>query len=177
MRNTLLLLLTASALLLSACAPSDEEDSGGTTDNTTIYSYSVKGTDGAVSGGTVTPDISPYVNGGVFEVSWDVSAATRPHRIELYVSRDQTLDSADKMFLGRNCDQSFGDCQTQANTFRCAFSTSNVIQCGTSGADAYNMTSYFSSNGGLPNAYYIILRACDGLFDDCRTRSAAVVFE
>lgn len=173
MRNYLAAFVAAS-LALTACTPSEDEE---TTDATTIHHFAITGTNGVTSGGTAMPAINPYQNGGVFELDWDVSSSTRPHRIEWYVSRNDSLDGSDKMFLGRNCDQQFGDCQTQANTFACSFSTSSVIQCSTASTDAYNMTSYFAANGGLPNTYYVILRACDGLFDDCRTRTAAVLFQ
>ena len=170
-------LIGLTALLsLSACTPSEDDVSGGS-GHTEIRSVSVTGTDGQSSSGSSTVTIAPSQNGGIFTLSHDAESSTEPMRAEWYISSDASLSDDDKIILGRNCDQPFGDCQSESAKFTCRFTNDVKTVCadGVAG-DTTQLSSYFAAHQGLPGTYTLIFRACDGLFSDCLTRKITAVF-
>lgn len=172
-RITQATLLTAAAAL-AACSGGGDENSSA--NGSAIRSFSITGTNGVTSGsGEVR--IGPSQNGGVFRLDWNAASSTRPYRADFYVSPDAALSAGDQQVFGRNCDQPAGDCQNQSATFFCTFDGDVKLTCPSGSGQTTQMSTWFASNGGLPGSYNIILRVCDGLFNDCVTRALPVVFE
>lgn len=144
---------------------------------TTIRAFTVSGTNGVSSSSGQTVAIAPSQNGGQFTLDWNASSSTRPYRADLYLSPDATLSDSDHAFFGRNCDQPAGDCQAQAASFVCTFGTDVKLTCPAGSVETTDLSTWFASNGGLPNSYYVILRVCDGLFTDCVTRAVPTTFQ
>lgn len=185
MRKSLAVLFMALAAL-SGC--SDDDDDGGDFDGgdfgdgggggssgSVIRSFSVIGTDGSGSEPVV---IDATQNEGLFQLEWDAASSTEPYRADVYLSADEALSlEADRAFLGRNCDQPFGDCSNEAASFECHFGTDVIITCPAGSDERTNMSTWLADNGGLPGDYFVILQVCDGLFQDCVTRSVPVVLQ
>lgn len=141
---------------------------------TTINSYIITGTSPTTS--AVQP-INAGVNGGDFNVSWNVSS-TDPYHVDLYVSYDATLSKTDDIkFFGQNCGSSSSiyNCDQNAS-FPCTFTGDNKLSCGTvSAANPQKDLGSFLIN--IPQSAYVIMEACNGLFTDCTTSSIAVEFQ
>lgn len=173
MRELRLAPVLAVGLILSACGGGD--DTGSADAATHIKSYSVTGTDG-VSSTSGTPTLDANQNGGIFMLAWSASAKTHPYRADIFISADSTLSSDDALIFGRNCDGGVGDCPGQTGAYSCTFDSNVVVRCAQGGAgDVANLSNYFANAHGLPGSYVLLLRVCDGLFDDCALRSAPVV--
>jgi hypothetical protein len=168
------MLLLSSFLVLTACG------GGGSSSTpvsltTTINSFSIVGTSASNAGDPVP--INANVNGGNFEVSWDVSSSDAYH-VEMYISDDATLDTnTDINILGKNCgsNATFYECSKTAN-FSCKFKTTNLISCGPISVanTEVDLMTYLST---LPKAAYFILDACNGLLTSCKTQAVEVVFQ
>lgn len=168
----------AGSMILSACGggssgtPSGTPGITGTT--TTINNYTVTGTSSAT--GTSQP-INPGVNNGNFNVSWNISSSD-PYHVDLYVSSDSTLSTTtDIKFFGQNCGSasSIYNCG-KSGTFTCTFGGDNKISCGTISAanPAKDLTSFLDT---IPKTAYIVMQACNGLFDSCKTSAIQVEFQ
>ncbi len=134
--------------------------------NTSINMYSVTGTS------TTTSDVKPInsgVNNGAFNVSWNVSS-TDPYHIELYLSNNSTLSSsAGVKFFSQNCGgiSAIYNCNTNGS-FSCRFTSQNKISCGTiTFVNKEKDVSAFLNQ--IPKSAYLIIKACNGLFNSCDT--------
>jgi len=116
--------------------------------------------------------INSGIDNGSFSVNWDVDSSD-PYHIELFVSSDSVLSASDTSFFHQNCGSlpTF-NCGNTGN-FECTFSNENKISCGevTPINQEKDLTSML---GALPADIHIILKACNGLFDDCRATSIEV---
>ncbi len=168
--------IAALVAALYGCTPTGSGSIGATA-STMIRSAQVTGTDGVASAGSSSAHVDPTQNGGVFLLSFDAASSTRPYRAEWYVSADPAYSADDKLILGRNCDQSLGDCPNQSASFSCQFTSSVKTVCAAgTGSDTTDLSSYFGAHAGLPASYYLVFRACDGLFADCQTKAIPAVF-
>lgn len=174
MRRQGLLTALLVTLALAGCGGGDEDS---IPSPSTIKAFTVTGTNGINSASGQAVAIAPSQNGGLFGLDWTASSSTKPYRADFYVSPDATLSSNDQAFFGRNCDQPVGDCQSQVASFDCAFGSDVKLTCPAGSAETMDLSTWFASNGGLPNSYYVILRVCDGLFTDCVTRAVPVTFQ
>lgn len=144
---------------------------------TQIYAYSVTGSDNKTSTGSQSVTINPSQNGGAFTLYWDASSSTQPYVAQWYVSTDNALSDDDVELLSRNCDQASGDCQQQYDTFNCTLDNSMDANCSdASSSSGTNLTNYFSKSG-LPVNDYLLLRVCDGLFQDCVVKAIPTTFQ
>ncbi|MEC4685408.1 MAG: hypothetical protein VST71_06725 [Nitrospirota bacterium] len=165
--NKILVILILCFIFLTACGNGGND--GEESSSIKITSYSVEGTSPASDG--VVP-INSIVNDGVFKVSWSVSSDDIYH-IELYLSNDDELSrDTDVDFFGRNCGSISTACK-QNGSVDCRFTTQNKISCGT--ISIYNpekdITPFLDQ---IPKAAYLIMEACNALFDSCETASVQV---
>ncbi len=170
MKSIRSLSLCAVVLALSACAGGGEE--AGMTAETIIYTASVTDPTGVTSQGTEVLTIAATTNGGRFSVKWKASAATPNYVAYWYISVDPYFQSDDEQFLGFQCGlpAPYDHCANQKSAnWECEYRSDVSIDCG----DGYDtsLSSYFSRHNGLPGSYYILLRACDGLFEDCKVQA------
>lgn len=175
-------MLLGTLILLSAC---DDIEFGN--NQTRINDLALTGTDGVVVGiGTEATKaaVNSAENGGVFQVLWDVSAASRPHAIRLAVSRDAFLDEGndgDAFFFAQGCNSSGGTgaCPGERITVNCTFSSSVTLGCALGGNQPADLSTYFAADPGpgLPGDYFVILEACDTNRSDCRTLAVPTRFE
>lgn len=170
MKNTITASVILSTALLTACGGTDT-GSGGPTSKTSINSYEIAGSE-TVQAGDVVP-INAGVNEGAFEVNWDVSSSN-PYHVRLYVSDDAILSTDDDIqFFSQNCGtpSSIYNCNRTAN-FDCSFSAQNQIVCNeTTYNRGKNIGSFLNS---LPQQAYLIMQACNGLFDSCKDQAIAI---
>ena len=178
MKKVLLRLVVGSALGLTACGGGSDSSSAGsiggsnsssTSNNTQILALSMSGTSNITSDGTVP--INPYENNRGFTLNWSVIADMPMYRVDFYFSNDKTLNG-DTKFLGLNCGTALSVCQAQGTT-SCLLSTSYKVAC-SDGAGITNIESFIDT---LPKSGYMIMRACNGLLDDCVTQSIPVEFQ
>lgn len=168
MKKMTAVITLASSVMLAACGETDGT-SGSAISSTTINSMSVQGSAAAVAG--VIP-LNSGINEGAFTVNWNVSSSD-PYHVRLYVSDDATLSSNDIQFFSQNCGSlsSLYNCG-KAASFACSFDTQNQIVCNESSYNrGKNLTSFLQT---LPQDAYLIMYACNGLFDSCKTEEVAI---
>ncbi len=166
-------LKTATALLLSillAACVEDTEDNA----NTTINKFSA--TSSADSRDTSIV-IDPAIEGGAFNLQWDIDSSD-PYHIELYLSDDSQLSKAsDINFFGQNCGSpsTVYNCNSVGD-FDCRFTSENKISCATVNSvnKEKNVTDFMTT---LPKDAFIVIEACNGLFDSCKESAIEVVFQ
>lgn len=178
MKKVILGLALSSALGLTACGGGSDSNSteytGGsngsaTSNNTQILALSMSGTSNITSDGTVP--INPYEDNRSFTLNWSVIADMPMYRVDFYFSNDKTLNG-DTKFLGLNCGTALSVCQAQGTT-SCLLSTSYKVAC----SDGVGITTIESFIDTLPKSGYMIMRACNGVLDDCITQSIPVEFQ
>lgn len=156
------------SILLGACVESTEDDV------TTINEFSSTSSAGLNDSSVV---IDPAIDDGAFNIQWNISSSD-PYHIELYLSEDAQLSkSSDVNFFGQNCSSSstIFNCSSVGD-FDCRFTSENKISCGTiSPANKeHNVTTFMTT---LPKEAFIIIEACNGLFDSCAESASSVVFQ
>lgn len=165
LRKKLSLALLVSTL--AACGGGGGEDAPAASTNTpsntdtVINAFSVTGSS---SNGDVT-EINAGINGGAFTFRWDLTAETL-HHVNLYLSEDAIADdSKDKKIFSRNCNVTLSDCQSFSQEYPCKFTTQNRMECGRTGnIIATNVSTFVTA---LPKDGYLVLKACNGLFNKC----------
>lgn len=183
-RNRAILAAAAAlSILLGGCGSGgDAGDDLPGTPQTTIHHVALTGSNGVTSAGgsSPVPVISPTLNAGLFELEWDVTSS-KPYHIDWYLSTDAILSNDDREFFSRNCDLDAPDasCPGSEAWYQCKFDSSSIITCavGEATAETNNVTAYLASAYGLPAAYKVIVRACDGLFASCRTEWFSVLLQ
>lgn len=163
------IVILATSITVFGCTDTGE-DTGSTNSATSINAYSVTGTSAQSNG--VTP-INSGVANGEFTVAWNVSSSD-PYRVDLYLSNDAALSNDDYEFFGQNCGSLsyLYDCGSSAN-FNCRFTTQNKISCGT--VSSFNRETDISAFlDQIPKRAFLILEACNGLFNDCKTSSVEI---
>ncbi len=166
-------LKTATALLLSillAACGEDTEDNA----NTTINEFSATNSADSRAASII---VDPAIEGGDFSLQWDIDSSN-PYHIELYLSEDSQLSkSSDINFFGQNCGSlsTVYNCNSVGN-FDCRFTSENKISCGTinSANKEKNVSDFMTT---LPKDAFIIIEACNGLFDSCEESAISVVFQ
>ncbi len=166
-------LKTATALLLSillAACGEDTEDNA----NTTINEFFAINSAGSRAASVV---IDPAIDDGDFSLRWDIDSSD-PYHIELYLSEDSQLSKgSDINFFGQNCGSpsTVFNCNSVGN-FDCRFTSENKISCGTinSANNEKNVTDFMTT---LPKEAFIVIEACNGLFDSCKESAIPVVFQ
>ncbi len=165
-----LLTITSTALLTACGGTGSEGGSGSSVSSTTINSMAIEGSAAASDG--VVP-INSGINGGAFKVKWDVSSSN-PYHVRLYVSKDAVLStSTDQHFFSQNCGTptSIYNCTRTAN-FNCSFNTENQIVCNETAYNrGKNLSSFLET---LPEQAYLIMHACNGLFNSCKTEAMPI---
>ena len=156
------------SILLGACVESTEDDV------TTINAFSSTSSAGLSDSSVV---INPAIDEGAFKIQWNIDSSD-PYHIELYLSEDSQLSkSSDVNFFGQNCSSASAifNC-TSVGDFDCRFTSENKISCGTISAAnrEQNVTSFMTT---LPKEAFIIIEACNGLFDSCEESVSQVVFQ
>lgn len=175
----LTLLLALAASTLTGCGgggDGDDSKSGSPTSATTINQFSV-------AGNGTTPatasEVSVSRSSGAFSVTWDVKSSD-PYRVDAYISSDTNVSSNDAQFIGSNCGSlsAIYTCGSQ-KTAQCSITASTgspatySVQCSNTGGA--------SSRGNLgaitlPYTANVVLKACNGLFDSCKTVSQSITF-
>lgn len=156
------------SILLGACVETTEDDV------TTINEFSSTSSAGLSDSAVI---IDPAIDEGAFNIHWDIDSSD-PYHIELYLSEDSQLSkSSDVNFFGQNCSSasSIFNCSSVGD-FDCRFTSENKISCGTISA-ANNEKTVTSFMTTLPKDAYIIIEACNGLFDSCAVSASQVVFQ
>lgn len=162
------LLVTA----LSACGGGgggdDSRPAATTHTNTVIHSFSVTGSD---TDGDVTA-INAGINEGAFSFRWNLSSDSLYH-VDLYLSADTVANnSGDRKIFSRNCNVELSDCQSFSAEYPCNFTTENNMVCGKPGNITNTNVSSFVTT--LPVDGYLVLKACNGLFDSCDEKSVKI---
>jgi hypothetical protein len=160
-----------SVLLFGCGGSSDITNPTSSIQNTSISEYTVTGSSATKNG--VIP-INSGVNNGAFKVTWNVSSSD-PYHIELYLSNDSALSkSTDVNFFGQNCGgiSAIYNCSSNGS-FDCKFTSQNKISCGT--ITSFNKEKDISSFlDQIPKQAFLIIEACNGLFDSCKTSSEEI---
>jgi len=173
--------LIFSVVLLSACGGGGSAPGGGSslpgintpaTDSTTINDYAVTGSDVVNASGNIP--INAGVNGGAFQVTWDVDSSD-PYHAELYLSADSTLErNTDIKIFEQNCGSVslLYNCGQKAD-FDCRFTSENKMSCHTitTANRERDLTTFLDT---IPKSAHLMLYACNALFSNCKTSSVAV---
>ena len=120
-------------------------------------------------------EISPSMNNGEFDVSWDVDAAGEAYRVTLYLSSTDSLEGAEKI-TGFNCDPSqgmFGGCDSEQYTQTCTFDQNSVVSCG--GLEEANVLTALETDQ-LPAEGFLIFEAARVLSDKSDVTSSKIKF-
>ena len=132
----------------------------GTARGATIHSFKVV----LPSSSAELAQVLPTQDDGEFALTWSVSAATDPFHIDIYVSNDQTLQTAtDVRIFSQNCGSApMFVCGNDPASAICNYGTDNRVSCGMLTASNPTVTnlSLFLSTATRPT--HLILRACDG---------------
>jgi hypothetical protein len=134
---------------------------------TSIGEFSVDSPTGSING---VPQMDPYFQEGEFSLSWSVSSSD-PYHVKLYLSLNSALSEEDDInFFSQNCGNSNAilNCDSEAD-FDCRYSPDMGFSC--NGEESVDIGSLIEA---LPQSAYIILEACDGLFESCKTSSIMV---
>ena len=168
--------LITSALILSACGGSSSTSGGIPTDTipaakvTTINTYALNSSSVAVN--NVVP-INAGVNNGDFNINWNVYSSD-PYRVEISISSDTALDNGDVKIFEQNCGavSVVYNCNT-IGSFTCRFTSDNKMSCGTVSSfnQGKDLTTFLTA---LPQRAFMVIKACDGLLEDCKTSSVEV---
>ncbi len=157
------------SILLAACVDETEDDG-----TTTINNFSTSSS-ADLSKSLVA--INPAIDDGAFNIQWNIDSSD-PYHIELYLSEDSQLSkSSDFNFFGQNCGSpsTVFNCSSVGD-FDCRFTSENKISCGTinSANKEKDATNFMTA---LPKEAFIIIQACNGLFDSCKESASQVVFQ
>lgn len=137
------------------------------TTETTINEFFVSSPSGLANG---VPQMDPYFEEGEFSLSWSVSSSD-PYHVKLFLSLNPALsEENDINFFSQNCGNSnvILNCDSEAD-FDCRYSPDMGFSC--NGEELVDIGSLIEA---LPQSAYIILEACDGLFESCKTSSIMV---
>lgn len=173
---TISLLFTIAVSILAGCGGGGTNDvSSSPTSGTTINGFSFTGNGTTPATASV---VSVSRSGGAFTVTWDVTSSD-PYRVDAYISKDTNISNDDAQFIGSNCG-SLGiyTCGFQ-KTAQCSITASSVtpttysVQCSNTGG-----ASPRGSLGSitLPYTANVVLKACNGLSDSCKTVSQSITF-
>ena len=170
-------------LLLSACEDSGDPDSDDSVGSS--YPTTTNATNGCDDEGIglfidmecftlSTTTVDPAINSGKFTAKWDVTTRglspdpTTLSWVKFYVSKDKVYDSGVDIEIY----QDFNANKTR--TVPCAFSSDNVMTCGTFFVQPVDLTTWLTS---LPLDAYILARSCINLGTSCDTESVLVTFQ
>ena len=148
--------------LLTACGGSSSSKQNSTT--TKINSFKIEDSNAA--------DLNPGTGEGEKTITWDVKSSD-PYVIDIYFSQDDVLDDEDINIYGLNCGSlSEFECD-QYGEIECRFTSDNMMSCGVLSSinDEEDLTA---SIPALPLVAYMILEACNGLQDSCKTASVEI---
>jgi hypothetical protein len=162
-----ILFFGASILLFGCSDTSNITNPANNNQGTSINAYSVIGAITTTTNGGIL--INSGVNNGAFNVSWNVSSSD-PYHVELYLSNDSALSSStDVKFFSQNCGgiSAIYNCNTNGS-FSCKFNSQNKISCDTiTFINKEKDISAFLNQ--IPKRAYLIIKACNGLFNNCDT--------
>jgi len=139
----------------------------------TINSFTVAGTSASVNG--VAP-ISPGVNGGAFNISWNVTG-NNTYTLKILLSTDSVYsDVTDIQIVPGGCGKTSNvdTCHTNG-TLNCTFNNSNSMVCsyGYGSWSPVDLTAFLGGTG-IPANLHFVMKACNPLGDSCPTTSAPI---
>ena len=172
MSKFLISLIVLMVALITGCGGSGSSiPTTPATQTTVLNAFDLTGSDAPTNG--VTP-INAAIDNGAFRVEWNVNSSD-PYHVDLYISDNNALDEiTDIRIFNQNCGSIalLYNCNA-VGSFDCKFTSENKMSCGTvtpTNPDK-DLTSFLTT---IPQSAFLFIKACNALFDSCKTSSIAI---